>query len=470
MATPFLRITDGTTSATFLNSTTPQTYFIEAGEWAPAIAGLRKSDIGGVSPYDDVVEEINCLIRSTTAALCYAALETLALLLDQAERWSNGDNVTAVKIQFAPGGSTVSSDSAPLECVILGRDEGDETNGATLQPEWDGVAFAFTMPVRVKFKRRGLWLAAAESGVTSSSAANPSVLTATFASSHSMYSPIQLALNGFDGGIGTRASGYFLITRSADHLSIVEAEGLTATALTSVANSGANARGGNHLRFTPTGTGSIFSYNSTAETTIASGFRSGLQRFGVFIAARNNSSTANYYVRASAYYVDNLANLKSTNFVKIPAGATSPAIYSLGLISLPSAEKLYLDIWCDLVNQSCDIDYICLIRFDDECSKVVAHGIINAAVSGGGSTAVTYLFDDHSLDKPEPSLDINAPSVSQRYGMSYTGNPYIVNKGDTISFVHLTTQGAKWCDTIPAGTTISNTITATRRKAYLAPK
>jgi hypothetical protein len=470
MATPFLRITNGTTNCTFLNSTTLQTYFIEANEWAPAVAGLRKSPFGGVSPYEDVVEEINCRIRDTTAAACYAALETLALLLDQAERWTIGDNVTAVKIQFSPTGSTVSSDSSPLQAVILGRADGDETNGVGLQPEWDDVARCFMMPIRIRFRRRGLWLGESESA-TSSSGANPSILTATLATTHNMYSPVKVALNSFTGGMSTRASGYLLVTRDANHLSIVEAEGLTASKYTSVADSGANARGGSVLRYTPTGIGGIFSFDSCAETTLASGFRSGIQRFGVFIAARNNSATANYYVRATAYYVDNLGNIKSTNFTKIAANATAPAIYYLGLISLPSAEKLYLDIWCDLVNQSLDIDYICLIRFDDECSRVIAHQIVNHAVSGGGGTAVSFTADDRSLTKPEPAFLVSAPSVSQEYGINYSGNPYLVTKGNAVSAVWLSTFSSSWKSTASGGgAVISNTITATRLKAYLAPK
>jgi hypothetical protein len=465
MANPFLRITDGTTSCTFLNSTTLQTYFIEANEWAPAIAGLRENPFGGVSPYADVTEEINCRIRDTTAAACYAALETLALLLDQAERWWKGDNVTAVKIQFSPTGSTVSSDSAPLEAAILGRDEGDETNGVGLQPEWDDVARCFMMPIRIRFRRRGLWLAAAESGVTSSSSNNPAILTATLASSHSMYSPVKVALNGFTAALDTRDPGYLLITKDADYLSLNNAESLTASKYTSVAAS--TSLGGNILRYTPT---DLLTYSS-GSLTLGSNFRSGIQRFGVFIAAKNNSSTANYYVRATSYYTDSLANIKSTNYLKIPAGATGPEIYYLGLIVLPSAQTLYLETYADVVNQSLDIDYICLIRFDDECSRIITHQVLNySGISGGGATAVSYVLDHRSLTKPEPAFLVSAPAQSVEYGINYSGNIYIMHKGDELAAIHLATYGSAWRDGTSGGSDIANTITVTRQKAYLAPK
>src|SRR5689334_1807259 len=87
MTTPYLVITDGTDTATFLDGSTStiQPYFVESGAFAPAIAAFDGSPFGVRGLYDDVVEEINTRITGSTAADVYSKLKKITRLLDKAD-------------------------------------------------------------------------------------------------------------------------------------------------------------------------------------------------------------------------------------------------------------------------------------------------------------------------------------------------------------------------------------------------
>src|SRR3990170_3534484 len=96
----YLVITDGTTTVTIADGAGGATnYKFAYGTWAPAVAPLRRSQLGGRGPYGDVIEEMQLHITGSTVPNALANLATLAQLLDQAERWSRGENVSAVLIK-----------------------------------------------------------------------------------------------------------------------------------------------------------------------------------------------------------------------------------------------------------------------------------------------------------------------------------------------------------------------------------
>ena len=110
-----LRVTDGSTVINFIGDTN---YKLVYGSWAPKRAKRRRSQMGGQSPYEEVVERIPVLIQDTTTDLIMAKLGVLSDLLDQAEKWSQNDSgVDAVKIVYQPDGSTLAD---PVEAVIVG--------------------------------------------------------------------------------------------------------------------------------------------------------------------------------------------------------------------------------------------------------------------------------------------------------------------------------------------------------------
>lgn len=159
MTTPYLALTDGTTTVEILNGTADTSYILESGNWTPSIAGRNVSTFGG-KPYSDVTEEMTLSIRGSNAADCYSKLATLTRLLDQADAWYRGANVDAVTIQYAPLNATVATAIAPMYAVILGRaGNSDETAAVTLSNELDEAGlYSVIKNVRVRFRRRGLWL------------------------------------------------------------------------------------------------------------------------------------------------------------------------------------------------------------------------------------------------------------------------------------------------------------------------
>src|ERR1041385_8873437 len=104
----YLALSDGTTTVTLSDGSGGLTKYppIQAG-WGPNAGALDQSLLGGRGPYTDGVETITINIRDTTAALCYTRLDTLARLLDQADRWwMRAEAVSAVVLKWAPQGST----------------------------------------------------------------------------------------------------------------------------------------------------------------------------------------------------------------------------------------------------------------------------------------------------------------------------------------------------------------------------
>src|SRR3990172_8696486 len=151
------------------------------GSWAPRIAGLRRSTLGGRSPYAEVVEEFDLHITGTSAANALANLATLGTLLDNAERWWRGENRAQVTLRYSPEGATVSSTTDPLEAVVLGRATGDQSAGVTLPVVFNEfVPQQWVIRARVRFVRRGLWTRNSIGYSGSSTGSNPAVIQNTF--------------------------------------------------------------------------------------------------------------------------------------------------------------------------------------------------------------------------------------------------------------------------------------------------
>src|SRR5512139_3583418 len=118
----YLAVSDGTTTCTIADGAGGATsYRLKYGGWAPEVAPLRKSTLGGRGPYAEVIETLTLNIHGSSAADAYAKLQTLNTLLDQAERHARGEQVTAVVLKYSPDSATVSSSASPLQARIVGR-------------------------------------------------------------------------------------------------------------------------------------------------------------------------------------------------------------------------------------------------------------------------------------------------------------------------------------------------------------
>lgn len=475
---PYLAISDGVTTLTIADGAGGQTSFpLQRGVWAPSVAPLRASVLGGRGPYEDVIEEIELHITGADAATAYSNLQSLNRLLDQAERWARGDYVNAVLLRFAPQGSTVSSNSAPLRVPILGRAPGDTSHTPVTLPQTFGETglTKFVLGVRLHIWRSGLWIdSAAESGVSSSGVQQPGIMTATFASSHTTSSPIVLTLNDLNNSnASSLTNSVLLATDAANKLQIIEAEAMTATGYTSVADAANDARGGSHLRYTPTGTTFAASGVNTSIGSPSTAWR----QFTVFAAVRNNSGTTSFRVRAVFQRGSGGPSITTPERL-IDVSSTQPRIFFVGTaVNIETGDgtggynRFWVEIAASAASGTLDIDYFALIATNDERSAVIELPSLNLTLLSPNDD---LRVDPKELDLARPTVVLlDAASPASVYPVEYRGDPWlsaISGSATEYSAIFLATQGASWVMVDGSSNPINLSITAKRDRGYLTPQ
>lgn len=153
-----LKLTDGTTTLDLMDITN---YGVPYDTWTPKVARRRRSQMSGDGPYENVVEEIPLHVRGASAAAALANLTALAEMLDQAERWSLGEDVTAVWLQYRPTNSA----GDILQAVVVGA--ASDLPLLTLSPRVNDAANYEIDGVTLLLERRGLWLAQSSANLAS---------------------------------------------------------------------------------------------------------------------------------------------------------------------------------------------------------------------------------------------------------------------------------------------------------------
>lgn len=476
-----LRLTDGSVVCDLIwHSSANRRYMLVRDGWAPAVPPLRLSELGGIGPYENTIEEIEVNVIGASPAEALANLGALSRLLDQAERWWRYDaSVSLVQIQYTPEGGT-----NLLQAVILGRAAGDETQGISLPVSFNRDLNAYMIAgLRLRFLRRGQWLATTTASAASASATYPTVHTATFGSSASVLSPIDVSISGFTAAsLFNLQVGYLLIAPSA-RLTLVEGEAMTpsssgtgtATAST-VADAAKLASGGNVERWTGTTT-------FTGTVRLTSGTIGGLGAGGalvaVFAAVRFNSSTITGFWQAEGW--SNGALLSQGPLTPIEYASNQPQIVNLGMIKgRGGLDALALSFIGTIpIGTTLDIDYVAAIRLDDQASRVL--GLVDN-VSGRlsvlpGATAVALEERSNALTDRTPAVVYyDAANAITEYA-GYAGDPYLLTIGTDVGVILLSTGsgpsgvGNAWRPaTSGAGAAISSIVTVTRRLAYLTPE
>jgi len=464
-------ISDGTAGGTITladGGGTRGKYWLERGGWAPVITALRDDEQGEVESYIEVVEEPEINISGDTASEAYANLDKLARLLDQAERWSNNQNVAPVLAKFSPKGASVSSIANPLQAAILGRADGDQTSGAGLSAEFVQAGNHYVIKgVRLRFKRQGLWKLASETAA-SSAAANPSILTATLPSTLDIMSPLDVWLSDLGAhNAGTvLKEAFLLIAQSATDLLIQEAEGMTATGYTSVADAGNNARGGNVLRYTPTGTA------VAASGTVDVSALANARVFAIFAAVRNNSTTQTFNINALITAVGAVRTVPK----HIDISIQTPRLIPLGLVVLPPGSilntlRFEISVSGTSGSPTLDIDYLALVDLDDETGRVIhipsvaLNNIVNIV-------SMSLAVDSQVLTVPAPRVAAKE-GVLTPINLPYRGDPFLMSKGNTVSAILLmvgsATAATSWRYLV-SGSVGSLPLNVIRYPAYLSPR
>lgn len=453
---PFLRITGGVSTITILDGSGGDTnYRLVRGGWAPSIAGLRRSLLGGIGSYDDVVEEWEINIYGATAAEAMANLGILAITLDRAERWWRGDaGLTPPIVEFAPQGSTTASTAAPYKAAILGRAEGDETPLNT-SPEALDVGMTYVIRnVRVRFVRRGLWLHSEEAG-SSSGAASSGVMTSNFSggSHNKPLTVIDAVLTGFSATCNALSNAYLLFG-DVNALNVINAESLTASGFTSVADSANAARNTNVLRYTPSST-------STATSGSTSVSLPSTRRIAVYATLRSNVANKVWKITPRVYC--NGQPVAGETFIFEPGSTTTPQAVYLGEVALPvtNISTLTVDVQVSVdsttSSPTLDIDSIFVQSVQDETSTALF--IPSASVASANLRIRHQLLADRV-----PVIDLGS-STSRPVG--YAGQALLCHDDSTHAAILIAPVGSKWVLTNAAGAAETTTLTSTRRKAYL---
>jgi hypothetical protein len=451
-----LFLTNGATTANLIwHSVANRSYLLTRGDWAPSIAALRASELALDGPYAAVEEEIAVNVYGQTAAECLSNLTSLAYLLDQADRWNpkRGENVSPVRLQYMPTGGTML-----WESVITGRASGDQTSGVRLPPTFNRDLGAFTIEgVRLRFWRRGLLLNPTGEAVASSSDANPTVQTCTFATAVQVSSPLKLSyqfLDGFTPSNGLIERAVVLTARAANRLQIYEAESAAlGTNIASQADAAGKARGGSVARYSP-------GVLSTSIVQNFSGFDSASRHLAVWAAVRNNSATTTFTIQ-----LQGSAPTTRARAVTIDTSTTSPRLVCLGRIAQRrNFSAIELLLTASAASGTLDIDYIVAQAVDDETS-----GTVEITNPGGGVGLVgtnPLAIDPLALSEPTPLVGYG----SQVLPLSRSGDAWLTTTGQTVVAAILATSSTFWraCD---SGSDLLNTIvTATRNAAALTPR
>ena len=408
------------------------------------------------------LEEISINIYGTTATLALGRLATLAKLLDQADRWARGENVTPVLFKYVPQGSTVSATATPLQAVCYGRGEEDETSLA-LSRDFNQVGLNFQIPeVSVVFKRSGDWYLDTESDDSGAGVAINETMTCALTAMDE-FGPTLLSIAGFDPSVTPdTAAGFILFMDNGKYIR-ADASGLTATGFASQADAANLPRNTNVLRYT----GSVTTTRSSAATTIN---LTGCTHYAVYVSLRNNSATATFQVSAT---LTNLAFTYTTEEKTIDLSSTNPRYVCLGLLpALTAADTVKLNVASSTsTSQTLDFDQIFIMGLNDEGQPAIA---INAIDLDGAfttaSTAVSLVIDHRILSKRDPIVAAEKVSDSTRAPATWRGNAFLVSKRASVLIVVLMARSNYWRFTNSSNAVITTIATCTRTKAYLTPQ
>lgn len=474
-ANEYFVITDGTTTCTFSDGSAGNTDYRLVDGWAPAVAHLSKSQLGGRGPYEDVTEQADILVKGASWNTAKDNVAALERLMQQAVRWARGENVAVVLVKWAPKGSQVATTAAPFQAVVLG-------GAFTFKPVWTQDQNTFQTNGTLAFKRRGAWLLAAPVSGSSSSTAAPGPFTVTGMTSLLNVSPVQAVLKNLAARTAfdfIDSTPLFLSGQQGD-LQVVTPFAGSTTRFTVVADAANAAVGGSVLRYTATVTSEQQTVSFPASGNSTS------RRFAIFAALRNNSASTSFLIRTSAQWIiDTTTNNSNTSaktpYVTIDTAHTRPRFIPLGIIAIPSPMTsliLWVTAAASTGSPTLDINYVVAQAIDSPYARAVQltynpGGFGNSTM---GSPADLYV-DPQPLTAVAPAVYHQRQSSTDTEYLGYYGDAYPVAASTTFQAVFMGKSSSNFNDWVypsasdgSASTAASLTLTANRYNAYLVPE
>lgn len=461
----YLALTDGTT---ILDLTDNISYALVS--YGPIIAPLADNQLH-VSPYQDVTESIAVHAIGCTAAEAYQAAAAIDTLLNQARRWWDSENVSAVLLLAKAQGSALE----PLSVAVKGRASGAPPNVA-LPATWDAQIGRYVIKgITIEFVRRAELLSSQETTAVSAAANNPVVQSVSFASSPEVFSPASVYIGGFTPQkAATFPQSFLCIADAVTKLDLQNVSGLNLGPFTTV-NDAANLpiSGATILRYTPVGTAVAESARGAALPPYGLTFGTGA--LSIFALLRNNSLTVPFLVSARVEWG---ATSITTPPVVIDTSTQNPRWVFLGIVVINNAGALFTSPGIYIQAQATSIaggptlDFSALaqVNLDEATSSVVATQ--SAVLTNNfplATTPVVLAAMSRALTHPTPALFVQS-ATGASVNVQSQGTPWVASNGPDIAALWLATRSNFWRFVDHTNTTLQVTLQADRRPAFLAPQ
>jgi hypothetical protein len=455
-----LRLTNGTLTANLIwHSAANRKYMLARDGWAPKVAKPRASLLEGAGPYAEVDEELTLHVLGDSDAEVLANLGTLNTLLTNAARWANEEaGISPVVLQYTPEGSDLL-----LQRVVLGRAPGDQTEGVELPVTFSRELRAYLISnLTLRMVCRGLWL---EPSVQAQSAGanNPNVMTATFAASAAVPSPMEVRVGNFNTTTMATAltPSYLIATNTANNLLIIEAEACvdSTSAFTTFADAANRARGGSVMRLIVSGT------SPRLKGTIPGTFTA--KRIAIFgVMKLTSGALTTHYTLIEGYGVT------ATLPRPLQTIDVNPTLVFLGVAQLPNGATSFTMHAIATAANAFYVDYFVVVGLDDQFDTHIV-SFPNASDLSGfalASSVSALSVDPGALTRPVPFTGIIGLTSSIERTLASRGDASIHMRGTTVAATWLATGGTNWVavDTTPA--VIAAQIIVNRTVAHLIPE
>lgn len=456
-----LVLTDGTTTATLTDGTN---YMLTQSGWAPKVASVRDSELGGVGPYTDVEEELSLNVFAASLATVNANLARLDTLLRQAERWADGvPGTTAVTLQITMTGGTMK------EAVVLG--------GAVEPPATyaERITLFEYEGVKLRIQRRGLWLGPAESSAASGATNVGAIGSITLPSTHNTLSPVQLKWTAPNSARGW-ARGPLIVAQSSSYLATLEGELFGAGGDFAVATpvNTLVASGTQTLQFTrPASPGGLGSTRALSYANIPTLLKSGPKTVDVWAVvyggAAGNLNQLYLSYKGGSDILD-----RYTPVVDLPSddGYSYAAVF-VGTLDVPESglESFGIGMYGQTAGDVAMLDYFVFVeRRPSTC--IITPTIQASSNVFGSANTMRGVWDPYQTTYPDPLVAVERTGAATRAQVSYQGDPWLGAEGSTMACVWMATDGLtfRYPSTAGGTTPLSVTYTAIRRRGYLTPE
>lgn len=459
-----LKLTDGTTTLD-LNDGVNYGIPYDRQSWTPAVSKRKWSGLGGWV-YQDVEERIPLHIRGATGADALGNLDALINLLDQAERWWLGEDVACVRLLYKPHNSNLSD---PVEAEVLGP-VGSTTPWLQLSPYLHDAANHELPEIELRVMRRGDWLGDVDTPATDAGG-QPSVLEITFAEDVPLYSPlsIDLANIGYENQDGlVIPNGVIFLASAANKLKLLQAEAFSssgATSSTCTSQADAAASGAFYAQFDH---GQDGYWN--LDTSDIDG-----DLLAVYALCHQSSGSAVWQLTTEIYR-EATSGINLQSATKIVTGLSYQPVF-LGMLGRADDDfTLHIQALRLSGSGTIGIDYQVILALGQPSERAIGFTGINAILPySGGATDVIYrqlAIRDYRLSQCHPRFRVELTSNDSLVTyLGYDGDIALVSKGESLFCVVMAAGGGAFGTWLWVGEGgASRTLTAMRRRAYLAPR